>query len=72
MIVCVITGFVKWPGLISTIGMSYRRVPLVLVTDLHIWSGLCIALLSAIHVFQLRGRMMRMIRSTGTVRKTAL
>ncbi|HWQ66749.1 MAG TPA: DUF4405 domain-containing protein [Methanospirillum sp.] len=61
-IICVITGIIKWPGLITALGLTYRQVPLALITDIHDWSGLLMAGLAALHLFQFRGMMRRMTR----------
>lgn len=60
--ICVITGFIKWPGLITGLGLTYRQVPLALITDIHDWSGLAMAILAALHVMQFRGIFRRMVR----------
>ncbi|WP_394698549.1 DUF4405 domain-containing protein [uncultured Methanospirillum sp.] len=60
-IVSVITGIIKWPGFISTFGLSYRHIPLALITDIHDWSGLCMIIFCSIHVFQFRRAVKRMI-----------
>lgn len=62
-IVCVGTGLVKWPGLIPALGLTYRQVPLVLITDLHDWSGLMMMVLAIAHVIQFKGMMKRMVRN---------
>jgi hypothetical protein len=64
--VCIVTGLIKWPGLLSSLGMSYRQIPLGVVTDLHIWSGLCMFVLCLVHVFQVRSRLKSMIWSSNT------
>jgi len=60
-IVCVGTGLVKWPGLIPTLGLTYRQVPLALITDLHDWSGLMMMVLAIAHVIQFKGMVKRMV-----------
>lgn len=59
-IICVITGFIKWPGLITGLGLTYRQVPVAVITDLHDWSGLCMTVLTALHVLQFKGMLKRM------------
>jgi cytochrome b subunit of formate dehydrogenase len=59
-IICVITGFIKWPGLITALGLTYRQVPVALITNIHDWSGLCIVVLTLVHIYQFRGMMKRM------------
>ena len=61
-IICVITGLIKWPGLITGVGLTYRQVPLALITNLHDWSGLIMTLLAALHVLQFKGMLRRMVR----------
>jgi hypothetical protein len=61
-IICVITGIIKWPGLITGLGLTYRQVPLALITDLHDWSGLLMTILAALHVLQFNGMLKRMVR----------
>lgn len=61
-IICVITGLVKWPGLITALGLTFRQVPMAQITSIHDWSGLLMTVLAAVHVFQFRGMMTRMAR----------
>ncbi len=61
-IICAITGLVKWPGLITALGLTFRQVPMTQITSIHDWSGLLMAALAAIHVFQFRGMITRMTR----------
>ena len=61
-IICVITGLFKWPGLITALGLTYRQVPMTLITSIHDWSGMLIAVFAAVHIFQFRGLMKRMVR----------
>lgn len=60
-IICVVTGIIKWPGLITALGLTYRQVPLALITELHDWSGLCMMVFTALHVLQFKGMMRRMV-----------
>lgn len=60
-IVCAGTGLVKWPGLIPALGLTYRQVPLALITDLHDWSGLMMMVLAIAHVIQFKGMVKRMV-----------
>lgn len=62
-VICVITGIIKWPGLIMALGLTYRQVPMALITDLHDWSGVLMAVLAAAHMYQFRGLMTRMART---------
>lgn len=61
-IICVITGIIKWPGLISALGLTYRQVPVAIITDIHDWSGLLMTVLVMVHVYQFRGFIRRMAR----------
>lgn len=61
-IICVVTGIIKWPGLITSLGMTYRQLPITLITDLHDWSGIIMMVAAGAHLFQFRRRMMRMVR----------
>ncbi|MDD1724913.1 MAG: DUF4405 domain-containing protein [Methanospirillum sp.] len=61
-IICVITGFIKWPGLITGLGLTYRQVPVALITDIHDWSGLLMAILAVLHVLQFKGMLKSMVR----------
>ncbi len=62
-IVCVGTGLIKWPGLIPALGLTYRQVPLALITNLHDWSGLMMMVVAIAHVIQFKGMMKRMVRN---------
>jgi hypothetical protein len=35
-----ITGIVKWPGLVYTLGLSYQDLPMDPITLVHDWTGL--------------------------------
>ena len=61
-IICIITGLIKWPGLITALGLTYRQVPLALITIIHDWSGLGIVVLTIAHLFQFKAMMKNMIR----------
>jgi cytochrome b subunit of formate dehydrogenase len=62
-IICVVTGIMKWPGLISALGLTYRQVPVLLITEIHDWSGLLMTVLVMVHVYQFRGFIRRMARN---------
>lgn len=49
-IVCSISGFIKWPGLIFSLGLNYQIVNIGLITILHDWSGLMLCSLAMFHV----------------------
>jgi len=61
-IICIITGFIKWPGLITGLGLTHRQVPLALITNLHDWSGLIMTIFVALHVLQFKGMLRRMVQ----------
>lgn len=61
--ICVVTGIIKWPGLIPALGLTYRQVPVALITDIHDWSGLLMTVLVLGHVYQFRGFIRRMVRN---------
>ena len=50
VILTVITGIIKWPGLISGIGLSYKSLPMEMLTNVHDWSGLLMFILSLAHI----------------------
>lgn len=62
-IICVVTGIIKWPGLIPALGLTYRQVPVAIITDIHDWSGLLMTVLVMVHVYQFRGFIRRMVRT---------
>ena len=47
---CGITGIIKWPGLVYSLGLSYQSLPMDALTWLHDWTGLIMILFAAIHV----------------------
>lgn len=49
-ITSIITGAIKWPGLIEKFGVSYAQIPYVKITLVHDWSGLIMAILAFVHV----------------------
>lgn len=59
--VCGITGIIKWPGLIPALGLSFRDLPMALITDIHDWSGIIMMLTSIIHLVYFRKRLIRMV-----------
>ncbi|MCA1916628.1 DUF4405 domain-containing protein [Methanospirillum hungatei] len=62
-VICVVTGLIKWPGLIPALGLTYRQVPVALITDIHDWSGLLMTVLVMVHIYQFRGFIRRMVRN---------
>jgi hypothetical protein len=45
-----LTGILKFPGLIPALGLSYRDLPMVFLSNLHDWSGIAMAVLVLIHL----------------------
>jgi hypothetical protein len=62
-VICVITGILKWPDLMTSLGLTYRQLPMALITDLHDWSGFLMAVFALFHLVQFKARMKRIIRS---------
>lgn len=48
---CGVTGIIKWPGLILSLGLTYQDIPITAITAVHDWSGLAICTLAVIHIF---------------------
>ena len=61
-IICIITGIIKWPGLIPALGLTYQQVPLALMTTIHDWSGMVMMGLIIAHLYQFRAMMKHMVR----------
>jgi hypothetical protein len=59
--ICGITGIIKWPGLIPALGLSFRDLPMALITDIHDWSGIIMMLTTIIHLVYFRRRLIRMV-----------
>lgn len=38
--ICGLTGIVKWPGLVNSMGLTYQSLPFETITWVHDWSGL--------------------------------
>ena len=47
---CFITGIVKWPGLITSLGLKYSIFPFGAISSLHDWSGIGIGIMAALHI----------------------
>jgi len=62
MAICFITGIIKWPFLIQTLGISFRQLPMTLITDLHDLSGLLLGVFTVLHLVQYRKLIRRMVR----------
>jgi hypothetical protein len=48
-LVCAVTGFIKWPGFLGSLGLSSMVLPMRQITTLHDWSGLLMVTLIAVH-----------------------
>ena len=49
--ICFVTGLIKWPGIIHTIGISaYRTLHTRNISMLHDWSGLIMGVFVLIHL----------------------
>lgn len=59
--ICGVTGIIKWPGLIPALGISFRDLPMALITDIHDWSGIIMMLTTIIHLVYFRKRLLRMV-----------
>jgi len=51
---CGTTGIIKWPGLIASLGLSYKTLSIAAITGIHDWSGLLIVILAVLHVLMHR------------------
>lgn len=60
--ICFITGMIKWPFLLTSLNISYRQLPMTLITDIHDWSGLIAGILAIIHTIQYRKLIIRMMK----------
>jgi hypothetical protein len=49
-LLCAVTGIVKWPGLVYSLGLSYQSLPMEALTVVHYWTGLIMVVLLAIHL----------------------
>ena len=46
-----ITGVIKMPGLIRTVGLSPGDFPILAISTIHDWSGIAFGLLAIIHIY---------------------
>jgi hypothetical protein len=46
----VITGLVKFPGLLRSFGINYTNLPLGNISKIHDWSGIALAALVLLHL----------------------
>lgn len=49
-LLCISTGIIKWPGLIDQLSLSYSKVPILLLSNIHDWSGMIMGALAFVHV----------------------
>lgn len=49
-LLCILTGFVKWPGLVYVLGLSYQSFPTDMITQVHDWTGLILGFAVILHV----------------------
>jgi hypothetical protein len=49
-LLCAVTGIIKWPGLIYSLGMSYDILPMEAFTLIHDWMGIVMVVLALAHV----------------------
>ena len=45
-----VTGILKMPGLVQTLGMNYKSLPFNVITPLHDFSGVVMTLLVLLHL----------------------
>jgi membrane protein DedA with SNARE-associated domain len=45
-----LTGIIKWPGLITNIGLSYQQIPYQKISQAHDYWGLIMGILVFIHL----------------------
>ena len=49
-VLCTITGLIKWPGLVYTLGLSYQSLPMEALTLIHDWTGLLMVAIISLHI----------------------
>lgn len=49
-LLCIATGFVKWPGVVYALGLSYRPSLIDIITQVHDWTGLLLGIGVVLHV----------------------
>ncbi len=47
---CILTGFVKWPGLIVALGLTSQAFLIDMITQVHDWTGLVLGIMVVLHV----------------------
>ena len=45
-----VTGIIKWPGLVYSVGLSYQNLPMDAFSTIHDWAGITTFILALIHV----------------------
>ena len=45
-----VTGIVKWPGMVYSMGLSYRSLPMDFLSTIHDWAGIITFILAFVHV----------------------
>lgn len=65
---CFITGIIKWPGLITALGLKYSSLPMEGISALHDGSGIAIGLLAEAHVAMHAKWLMEMTKKALTTR----
>lgn len=61
-ILCGISGIIKWPGLVYSVGLDYQSLDIGVITLIHDWSGLVLCILSMVHVMMHRKWLVTMTR----------
>ncbi|MBN1923737.1 MAG: DUF4405 domain-containing protein [Nanoarchaeota archaeon] len=46
-----ITGLIKFPGLINYLGLSYSQIPFGLISKIHDWMGIITSVLIITHLY---------------------
>jgi hypothetical protein len=69
---CSITGVVKFPGLLHSIHINPRRLPMDLFTIVHDWSGIVICLLVLVHLILHWKWIVHMTKTTFEKKKPSL
>jgi hypothetical protein len=62
-LLCTLTGIIKWPDLLRTLGVSSQSLPMELVSAVHDGSGLVVVLLAIVHIAMHRKWLALMTRS---------
>jgi hypothetical protein len=62
-VICIITGILKWPGLINAMGLTYRDLPMNTITWIHDWSGILMAVIMILHLVLYKNGTKSMIKT---------